>query len=197
MARKKPTRNLLALVISRVFDPMIEIPILLFLAVYLAISNGLRWRFFVFLVGVDAMLPALYLFYGLRKGFISDWDVTNRKERYGLYFFTVMAHLFGVMTAYFLGKQELFELLLVFWTLAVVFALTTAIWKISVHAGTNAAMLAVFNHYYGWDKYWWLVIVLGLVGWSRVVMKKHSWAQVLVGSALSLSWVTMGLVLFD
>lgn len=183
----------LAWAISRVFDPVVEIPILLAGSVYYALSNGLRWRFLVMLLMVDALLPALYMVYGLMKGKIKDWDITRREERMGLYFFTIFAHLFGVVAAYAVGKTDLFEILLVFWTMAVVFAVVTLFWKISVHAGTNAAVVAFFNHYYGWDRFWWLVLILIVVLWSRVEIKKHTWAQVLVGATLALVWVSLGL----
>lgn len=186
----------LAWAISRVFDPVVEIPILLAGSVYYALSNGLRWRFLVMLLMVDALLPALYMVYGLMKGKIKDWDITRREERMGLYFFTIFAHLFGVVAAYAVGKTDLFEILLVFWTMAVVFAVVTLFWKISVHAGTNAAVVAFFNHYYGWDRFWWLVLILIVVLWSRVEIKKHTWAQVLVGATLALVWVSLGLQWF-
>ena len=57
----------LAWIISRVFDPVIEIPIMLGTAVWWALTNGLRWRFLVFLLVVDALLPALYMLWGLKK----------------------------------------------------------------------------------------------------------------------------------
>lgn len=186
-------KNKFAWVVSRVFDPIIEIPLLLSTAVWIALTNGLRFRFLIMMIVVDALLPATYMFYGLKKGFISDWDMTRRKERGGLYFFTLICHLFGVVAAYAIGKYFLFQILLVFWSLAVVFAIVTLFWKISVHAGVNAALLAFFNHFYGWDKYWWLTLVLVLVIYSRVIIKKHTWAQVLVGSAVALIWVSLGL----
>lgn len=183
----------LAWVVSRVFDPVIEIPVMLGATAWWALTNGFRWRFLVFLLLVDALLPALYMFYGLRKGFISDWDMTKKEERRGLYVFTVLVHLVGVVYAFFLGKSELGVILLVFWSLAVIFALVTYFWKISVHAGVNGAALAFFNHFWGWENYWWLVVVLLLVLWSRVEIKKHTWMQVMIGSSLAIIWVELGL----
>jgi membrane-associated phospholipid phosphatase len=183
----------LAWVVSRIFDPVIEIPLVLSVAVWWALTNGLRWRFLVFLMVMDALLPALYMLWGLKKGFISDWDITKKQERRGLYVVTALTHLVGVVYAFFLGKTELGYILLVFWSLAVVFAVITYFWKISVHAGVNGVMLAFFNHFWGWENYWWLVLVLLLVLWSRVEIKKHSWLQVMVGSGLAIAWVELGL----
>lgn len=189
---KKMSKRL-AWIIARVFDPVIEIPVLLSAAVWLALTNGLRWRFLVMLLVIDAVLPFLYMLWGLMTKRISDWDITKKEERNGLHFFTIFCHLFGVVAALAIGKIFLFEVLLVFWSLAVVFALITTRWKISIHAGVNAALVAFFNHFYGWDKYWWTVGVLVIVLWSRVVIKKHTWAQVAVGALLALAWVSAGL----
>jgi hypothetical protein len=192
----RKTSHRWAWVVSRVFDPVILIPVLLAAAVYVAITNGLRWRFLIFLLFVDALIPAAYFMFGLSTKQFSDWDLTRRQERGKLYFFTVFVHLFAVVLAYFLGKIVLFKILAVFWVLAVIFAIVTLYWKISIHAGVNAAIVAFFNHYFGWDRYWWLVLVLLLVIYARVVIKKHTWSQVLLGSTIALSWVSVGLSWF-
>lgn len=183
----------LAYIISRVFDPIIEIPLVLFVLTWYSLTNGLRFRFLIFLFIFDALLPALYMLWGLWTKRISDWDMTKRKERAGIYRFVVLTHAFGVVYAFFLGKIELAAVLLIFWTLAAVFALITNYWKISVHAGVNGVILAYFNHFFGWDKYWWTFLVLLVVLWARVEIKKHSWSQVISGAMLAIVWVEMGL----
>ena len=183
----------LAWAVSRVFDPVIEIPVLIATAMLYAMNSGWRFRYLVFLLVIDALLPAAYMLWGLAHKTISDWDMTKKDERKGLYVFTVLAHLFGVVYAYMLGKDELAEILFVFWWLAVVFAVVTLFWKISVHAGVNGAALAFFNHFWGWDNYWWLLIVLLLVLWARVEIKKHTWSQVLIGATTAIVIVELGL----
>lgn len=178
---------------SRIFDPVIEIPLMLFLVTTMALTNGLRWRFLVFLLIFDALLPAIYMVVGLKTKKIGDWDMTRKEDRRGLYAFTALVHFFGVVYAYFLGKDELAEVLFLLWSLAIVFAAVTYFWKISAHAGVNAVLLTLVNHYFGWSRFWWLAIILLLVLWARVVIKKHSWAQVLAGAGLALVWVEGGL----
>lgn len=183
----------LAWLVSRVFDPVIEIPLLLSVSVWIALTNGLRWRFLIFLIVVDAFLPFLYMMWGLKTKRISDWDISKKEERNGLHRVALVCHLFGAVAAYAIGKIFLFKILLMFWSLAVIFAFITFFWKISIHAGVNAALVAFFNHFYGWDKYWWLVLVLLLVMWSRVRIKKHDWMQGLMGTAIAMTWVSVGL----
>ncbi|MDZ4384977.1 MAG: hypothetical protein U0944_01010, partial [Candidatus Moranbacteria bacterium] len=67
---KKNASNL-AWVVSRVFDPVIEIPLLLAAVAVYALTNGLRIRFLIFLLIIDALLPALYMFWGLATKRIS------------------------------------------------------------------------------------------------------------------------------
>ncbi|MFZ2201781.1 MAG: hypothetical protein WAV56_00095 [Microgenomates group bacterium] len=197
MAKKKAKSfNRLAWIVSRLFDPVIEIPLLIASVIFMAVANGLRFRFLIFLLFTDAVLPAVYMLWGLATKRISDWDMTRRQERSGLYFFTIFCHLFGVVLAYLLGKILLAKILFIFWSLAVVFALITVVWKISVHAGVNAAALAFFNHYYGWSRYWWLVPILVVVLWARVAIKKHTWTQVTAGAILAVAWVEL-LLLFS
>ncbi len=183
----------IAAISSRVFDPVIEIPVLLSAAVLIAVNNGMRWRFLALLLLVDAVLPAGYLAWGLKSGKLSDWDITDRKERMSIYLFAVLTHLFGVLLALFIGKYVLFRILLVWWSMAVVFFVVTLFWKISVHAGVNAALVVFVNHFYGWDRYWWLIGGLILVMWARVRSNKHTWVQVLVGAGLALLWTGLGL----
>jgi len=57
----------------------------------------------------------------------------------------------------------------------------------------NGVALAFFNHFWGWESYWWLAVVLLLVLWSRVEIKKHTWFQVTVGAGLAIAWVELGL----
>lgn len=183
----------LAWFVSRVFDPVVEIPLLLSAAVLYAVKNGIRYRYLVFLLLIDALAPAVYLIWGLLKKKFSDWDMTKREERTGIYIFTVIVHLFGVVYAFMLGKEELAEILFVFWLIALIFAITTLFWKISVHAGVNGAAVAFFNHFWGWQNYWWLMVVLLVVLWARVRVRKHTWAQVLIGAGSAIAIVEFGL----
>ena len=196
MARKKKNGwELLSLAwfVSRVFDPVIEIPLLLSAAVLFAIRNGMRYRYLVFLLLIDALAPAAYFLWGLLTKKISDWDMTDKKQRRGIYVFTVVVHLFGVVYAFMLGKEELAEILFVFWLVALLFALVTLFWKVSVHAGVNGAAVAFFNHFWSWNNFWWLVPILLIVLWARVKVHKHTWGQVLIGASSALLVVEFGL----
>ena len=182
--KEASTRYAVANAISRVFDPTWIIPAMLSIAVVWSIANGLRWRFILLLLLLDGFVPFLYFLHLLRTKEISDWDTTNRRERYQFYSFTVAVHAVGVLLAVLMGKIILAKILFAFWILSVAFTLITFVWKISLHAGVLAAA-ATFVYYALGPSWFWMWGLLLPVSWARVVMKKHTWLQVLSGTVLA------------
>jgi len=181
--------------ISRIFDPVVEIPAALSLAVFWAIEWGFRWRFLLILLLIDAFLPFLFMVHLLRKGEISNWDIRDRRERIPLYLFTLIVHGIGVITAWVLGKEQLMLILLIFYLVAVVFMVTTIFWKISIHAGVNALVVTMINLISGW-RYGSLYLLVLVVGWARVHDRHHTWAQVMMGAFVSSVMMIVGFELF-
>lgn len=170
--------------ISRVFDPIAIIPLTMVTAVWWALMNGERWRFLTLLILWDAMLPGLVLFWWIKKGnVLSGWDLRERKERLPLFLFVVVAHLGGVVGAWYLNKHPLAEYLFCFWLLAAIFALVTTKWKISVHTGVMSTMSTFLVLTQGRQFVWLFALVL-LVVWARVVGRYHRLSQAIVGGVV-------------
>ena len=72
----------------------------------------------------------------------------------------------------------------------IVCALINIWWKISTHTaaiGGVAGALFVFSYYLGFNPVWWLclvIIVAGMVGTSRMILRQHSLSQVVGGFAI-------------
>ena len=192
MKKLRGAKDIFAEVISRVLDPVWEIPLAIILAVGFAMSEGLRWRFLGMILFIDAVVPMIFFLTMLYHKQIKDWDIQSRVERIPLYLFTLVCHLGGLWLAHELGKSELVGILLVFYAVAVVFFLITLKWKISLHAGVNGVLITAVNMFYGW-RFGWLYGLLFLVMWARVYQKHHSWAQVIAGAVLGAGLVGMGL----
>ncbi|MFZ2199550.1 MAG: hypothetical protein WAV40_02055 [Microgenomates group bacterium] len=192
MKRKYKFKDIFAEVISRVLDPVWEIPIAILLAIGFAVREGLRWRFLGLILFIDAVVPLIFFLTMLYHKQIKDWDIQNRAERIPLYIFTLICHMGGIWLAHELGKNELVSILLVFYSVAIVFAGVTTFWKISLHAGVNAVLITVINVFYGWQ-YFWLYGLLYLVMWARVYQKHHTWAQVVAGSLIGMLIIVGGL----
>lgn len=194
---KKKSKNIkdtFAEIVSRVFDPVWEIPVGILLAIGFAVKEGLRWRFLGIILFIDAVMPFIFFLTMLYHKQLSNWDMQKRSQRIPIYIFTLMCHMAGIWLAHELGKSELVSILIVFYLIGIVFGLVTTKWKISLHAGVNGVLMSLINIFYGY-KYLWLYGLLGLVCWARVYQKHHTWAQVMVGSLLGAGMVFAGMYL--
>jgi membrane-associated phospholipid phosphatase len=175
--------RLVAQVISRVFDPIVEIPLMLGLAVWNAYVNGMGWQFLLVLLFIDAILPFLFFLHLLRRHEVDNWDISKREQRIPVYGFTMLAHLAGVGLAWVTGRMEVALILFVFWLLGMAFFGLTTFWKVSVHAGVNSA-LVTFLVLIVDPKYAWLYVLLVPVGWARIYTKNHSLDEFMMGAIL-------------
>ncbi|MBI2309344.1 hypothetical protein HYU89_00410 [Candidatus Collierbacteria bacterium] len=194
----KPTRNqiCIAKLISRVFDPVWLIPGMLATAAGWSLINDLRWRFIVILLLIDGLIPFIYFVHLLSTKEISDWDTTKREQRVKLYGFTLVAHSIGAILALLLGKIVLAKILFLFLILAAVFTLITFRWKISIHTGVSAATV-IFLTLISSSQWLWSFLIVALIAWARIVMKKHTFWQVIIGAGLAAGIVALGFYLLE
>lgn len=188
----KKVKSIFAEVVSRVLDPVWEIPLALLLAIGFAVKEGLRWRFLGLILFIDAVVPMIFFLTMLYHKQLSNWDMDKRLQRLPIYIFTMFCQLGGLWLAHELDKTAFVQILLVYLAIGVVFVAVTSVWKISIHAGVNAVLITSLNMFYGWH-YIWLYGLLALVMWARVYQKHHSWAQVVVGAILGIGMVAFGL----
>jgi len=173
-------------------DPVWEVPAAILVTVAFALQEGLRWRFLGLLLFIDAIVPFIFFLLMLYHKQIDSWDIRKRKQRLPIYAFTLLCHLGGIWMAHEVGKTELAQTLLVFYGIALTYVGVTFFWKISLHAGVNTLLITSLNMFAGW-RYWYLYAILPLVWWARHYQKHHTWAQLAVGSLLSLITTYLGL----
>ena len=92
----KKLKDLVAKILSRVLDPVWEIPIGILMAIGFAVSEGLRWRFLGVLLFIDAVVPFIFFLIMLRHKQLVNWDMQKRAERIPIYVFTLLCHLAGL-----------------------------------------------------------------------------------------------------
>ena len=82
----------------------------------------------------------------------------------------------------------------------IVCALVNVWWKISTHTsaiGGVAGALFVFGELFAFNPIWWLCLVLilaGMLGTSRMILRQHSLAQVVAGFLVGLVCSVLGLL---
>lgn len=175
----------LARVLTEVFAPGVLIAVLLLVVGFHAGDQpGLgRWW------GAPAALfaagiPMAYIVRGVRRGRLSSHHIPEREHRRGPLIFGMVSVAIGTAALVLLGApRELLALLAAGCAGLVVFALVTAYWKMSIHAGVAAGTVAVLVAVYG-PVALTAVPLVPLIGWSRLVLSAHTLGQVVAGSTV-------------
>jgi membrane-associated phospholipid phosphatase len=130
------------------------------------------------------VLPTVFINRGVRSGRWADRYVGARRPRLIVLSFILASVAIGLALLAGLGAPgELtgyFGCMLA--SVAVLAAITT-VWKISIHCAVAAGSVTILALLFGP----WLApayLLVALTGWSRVVLKDHTTAQVFAGSVL-------------
>lgn len=163
---------MIATIISRLFDPFLMLGVVFIL---------MLWDSPVFIPAffTVVILPFLLFVLAWKTKCISNWDVSDRKERP-----KILWTLVGIEMV----CATIFQLSSIIPILATLvgFSLISHFWKISGHAMATALTSGLIVVQYGWS--WWpVVFTVPLVGWARIATKNHTILQVVAGAVLSWS----------
>lgn len=139
------------------------------------------------------VLPLLMLWFLLKSGRISNANMDDRKQRIFPFLLGVLCYGTGFLVLRFFHAPPLVQgLMFCYAANTLIAVIVTNYWKISAHGLGIAMPLAVLLIRFGtWV--WPLLILIPLVSWSRVFLKKHTVGQVIAGSAVGFiaTWVLM------
>jgi membrane-associated phospholipid phosphatase len=156
-----------ATIITRIFDPFVMLAVVF---IVLLSHTSIFFSAFIGMVVVPLVLYAA----AVQTKFVSDWDLRDRRERP-----KIIWPLVGIETACLLIFHLWFLLPILISIIG--FAIITHFWKISGHAMAAALATGIIVVTYGWV--WWpVLLIVPLVGWSRVVRKNHSVLQIIAGA---------------
>ncbi len=178
--------RLFSILISRVFDFYVWFPVVLIAAVFncgLTI-NQIKILLPILLL-VNVVIPTSYFFMDLAGRGITDIDVTKRQQRYHIFVRFVGICIVATTISYFFGNTKFFTLQLITLMLAVSIFTITFFYKVSGHMILNTSSVFIINYLLGWQ-YLWLFIVIPLVAFARIYLKKHNFAQIALGTAVGL-----------
>jgi membrane-associated phospholipid phosphatase len=147
-------------------------------------AKGLAWGAVAALFA--GAVPMAFINRGVRRGQWNDRNVGAKGPRLIVLAFIIASVAVGLALLVGLGAPT--ELSAYFGCLlgsVAVLAAITTVWKISIHCAVASGSVTMLVLLFGP----WLVpayVLVGLTGWSRVVLKDHSAAQVIAGSLLGL-----------
>ncbi len=184
-AQAKPFRFQFARFVSTILSPItVSLPVMFLVALYHQESAS-------FLFAAIALLflsigPMLYIFIGVCLGKFSDIDVSIRSQRTGPFLFGIGSSILGlIVLSLYHAPKNIETVLLTTVLLGCILFIITLRWKISMHASSLSGAVTLLSALYGRIVLPAFLLVL-LVGWSRVVLKRHTAAQVAAGALLTM-----------
>ena len=131
-----------------------------------------------------AVLPTVFISYGIRRGRWEDRNVGTRRARLVVLGFITASVATGLILLAVLGAPALLTGYLAFMLASVaVLAAITLVWKISIHCAVAAGSVTILALVYG-PLVLGGYLLVGLLGWARVAVRDHTVPQVVAGSVL-------------
>ena len=168
--------------ISRIFDPFIGFILLFSVA---GIRSGVMGWDLLSLMGIlfftMILPPGLLLWWAVKTKRVTNWDISNRKQR--IWAFVILAFLLCIDSVIMqtVGTPLMNQVFRFFLVLFAGFFLITLRWKLSGHLSTVSVIALFFTYWYG-GIFFLLFALIPLMGWARLVLKRHTIGEVIMGT---------------
>lgn len=164
-----------------------------FLIVYKSTGDplyALKWELFSFTY-IGTVI--LFVFYGVAKGFFSDFDISKRQERIRLFMFSFLTScLYLVSLFLFHAPWPLITATISIMAGIIIASLVNMMMKPSLHVASVSAFIVSLVL---WYSMWFLfaLVFIPLVAWSRVITKRHTVIETVVGGTIG---ITLPLIVY-
>ncbi len=170
----------LANIFSNVFNAYLSLLSTYFIVLYLdndKIPNAVAIA--VFIVIMFGTELALFKCFGL----ISDFEISNKRERPLLDLASIIPTLVIIFIATTTSSPLFFAVSLIVFTSNIILGIVSIFWKLSGHMFYLSIFATVTSViFFNWYLIFFWLIVLTLVAWSRVELKRHTVSQVIAGT---------------
>ena len=188
----KPVRVRVARHVSNILSPAtISVPFVVAVALYHTRNTLAALTYACVTLFFLSFGPMIYIIVGVRKGKFTDIDVSVRSQRLRPFLFALGSTLLGLAVLSLIHAPKNLETLFLITIISgLIMMCITLWWKISLHASSLAGALTMLTALYG-NVILPAFMLVVLVCWSRVVLRRHTIAQVVVGSVVSIVLTTI------
>ena len=204
MSREKNiilTARVVSMVFTPFYLPIVGLMALFFLSYLSLMPTAYKLQVLTLVYFFTILLPTV-LIHLYRK--FNGWNLIelgHREKRMVPYVISILCYFFCVYIMdilhipHFMGTIVSAAL-----AIQIVCALINVWWKISTHTsaiGGVAGALFVFGELFGFNPVWWLCLVMilaGVMGTSRMILRQHSLAQVVAGFWVGVICSVLGLL---
>lgn len=170
-------KTIFAKAISLIFAPLFWVILFFISAYYKGLFQYNHKIIIIFSIVVLFPVLTFFILYAAKQ--ISDFDITQRRERYGI---LAVINLNSFILLYFLYTQQLAQLFALTKIICVIIAVSSLItffYKISFHITFSYTFAVLINALFSFNL-WGLYLIVPVLFWSRLVLKKHTIAQMLL-----------------
>jgi len=197
----------IAHVISTIFQPLLMPTygvMLIFVYTYFGVIYMHQfWQIIMPVVLFSFVIPAILIVMLFRIGVVTDLSLKIRRERFYPYIITLFSYSAMIIFYYRMQMPKWFLMIMAASVAIMIIAIIiTLTWKISAHmfgiGGLIGGAMAVSYYVERTNPYYMfmgLFLIAGLVGTSRLLLRRHTLYQVIAGFMLGLL-VSYGFVWF-
>ncbi|MBN1669199.1 MAG: phosphatase PAP2 family protein [Anaerolineales bacterium] len=180
--------------VSRLFSPPLMILLGLIIAA-LAINTPEAWQWAGFYTIMVVILPAVYIYWKMRRGEITDFHMNVREQRIKPLAVSLALTL-GVWLMMLVQSAP--QAFIIFGAsgalqLAAIFLITLR-WKISGHSATIASLAVVLVALFGLAMAP-VLLTIPLVAWARVRLSRHEMMQTIGGALAGIVFTLLAIYL--
>lgn len=182
-----------ATIISRIFEPLVLflfILVMVFVRAHVPAGTAV-WQGAIILF-VMIVPPIFLLIRAIKKKKISNWDMSDRKQRVGALLVFLGFFASGIFLLSLFYEPGITRFFLYMFVVFLLFFAVTLRYKMSGHLTGLAIWIFCISSWFGWHVIL-LCMLLPLLGWSRVTLKRHTVGQVILGTMFGLACGYIGI----
>ncbi len=143
-------------------------------------ESALSW--IALYIALSILPPTLYIMYLVRKGIVTDFHLNVRKERTKPFLIMTANTAVVFLVMLLLGAPKLILIVIATAILQLFFMLLITLrWKISGHCTAVAGLVVLALALFG-ENLLPSTLLIPLVAWSRIRLKRHTLVQTVAGS---------------
>ena len=204
MSREKNiilTARVISMVFTPFYLPIVGLLALVFLSYLSLMPLSYKLQVLALVYFFTILLPTVLIHFYRRYQGWNLIELGHKERRMVPYVISILCYFFCVYILDFLHIPHFMGTIVsAALAIQIVCALINVWWKISTHTsaiGGVAGALFVFGELFGFNPIWWLCLVLilaGILGTSRMILRQHSLAQVVTGFLVGVICSVLGLL---
>lgn len=192
-------------ILSPLLMPTYGVILVLWTSVLCALPNGTRVTVVLVMMGITCVLPMMGIGVLHHFGLITDKRLNRSKERYIPYAIAMACYIASVFYLLHIHAQQWFVMFAVGGVMSLLITgIVNFKWKISAHMTGIGGIVALLLQLHtqglsAFDLMWVLCVTIllsGILGTSRLILKCHTFMQVLMGFINGFLCVTLAIKYF-